>query len=248
MTGKIGGRGMPIEIMSWNTALTESSTSCLEVFRYIKAFLDRPNTIAVLQQLPLKDPKNGWKQHPINRMFGEYFPAPAYKIFQNSRYNRGYIFMQTVVVTRLQTVQAADVSCYPNGVATNREAAVKVVCGPQGASREFVILGIHARNGDENKAYLNALHGKADIILGDFNAGDYPESENRETFKKILGEHVCICSLPTKRVFKDGKTTRKTCIDHIFVRDRYVAGCSDFAVHESVTCSDHFPISVKIDL
>ena len=47
--------------MTWNTALTEGS-NVDDVLNYIKDFLKEDNTIAVLQQIPYKDPKKRWAE------------------------------------------------------------------------------------------------------------------------------------------------------------------------------------------
>ena len=41
--------------MTWNTALTEGSDATA-VINYVKDFLDKDNTIAVLQQIPYRIP------------------------------------------------------------------------------------------------------------------------------------------------------------------------------------------------
>jgi endonuclease/exonuclease/phosphatase family metal-dependent hydrolase len=234
-----------LEVMSWNTALTENYANVAEVFKYIKNFLDKPNTIAVLQQVPLKDMTNGGGYHIIHQKLMSFFQEDVYTIFHNYGYNNGRIYMETVVITKLINVKMAGAKYYPDYNLTNREFAIKVE-GDEG--QELSILGIHAKNGEKNAAYLRSLNGNPDIIVGDFNAGDYPESENQEIFRSILQDHVCICNLPTKRVlYNNGKLKRKSCIDHIFVRRKYVTKCSDVKVHENITYSDHYPITFKID-
>ena len=42
------------QILNWNTGLTEDTTNLLDILQFIKTFLDRENTIAVLQQIPFK--------------------------------------------------------------------------------------------------------------------------------------------------------------------------------------------------
>ncbi|MEY8391877.1 hypothetical protein AALA98_10965 [Lachnospiraceae bacterium 45-W7] len=116
---------------------------------------------------------------------------------------------------------------------------------------DFVILGLHAsaKNGEDNRNYLQSIKGNADIIVGDFNAGDYLESENRDIFNSILENHVCICNSPTKRVLsKGGKLIRKTCIDHVFIRQCCVTKCSELKIHENILYSDHYPITFKFDI
>lgn len=235
-----------IEIMSWNTALTEDNTNSEVIIKYIKESLNKPNSIAVLQQVPLKDPDMGWGLHQTYQDFLTNFPSTDYLIFQNDGYNKGFIYMETVVITKMNNVNPADARYYPNGVITNREYAIKVNADK---NKELTILGIHAKNGDKNADYLKSINGYPDIILGDFNAGDYLESENHKIFKTILKDHVCICNLPTKRIFDKNKNLiRKSCIDHVFVKREYITRCSSLIVHENVEYSDHYPITFKIDI
>ena len=237
-----------IEIMTWNTALTEDDTNLAPIIKFIKEFLDKPNTIAVLQQIPLKDPNMNWCLHQIYREFLMNFPKTDYSIFpeaENASFNNGYIYMETIIVTKMDNIEPADDKYYPNSKITNRECAIKVNINK---IQDLVIMGIHAKNGNDNKCYLKSINDNPDIIVGDFNAGDYLESENYKIFKTILENHVCICNLPTKRVLHDGVLIRKSCIDHIFVKRPYVTKCSEMIIHENVMYSDHYPITFKIDI
>ena len=93
------------------------------------------------------------------------------------------------------------------------------------------------------------INGNADIIVGDFNAGDYPQYTYWRNFREILPTHVCICNLPTKRVENsNGELIRETCIDHIFVRRELVTKCENLKVHENIKLSDHYPITFNIKL
>lgn len=235
-----------IEIMDWNTALTENNTNYIESFKYIKEFLDRPNSIAILQQIPLKDPDNKWNLHEIYQTFLREFPIEEYFVFQNDSHNDGYIIMETVVITKMKNVKPADAKFYPTDTRLNRACAIKIIKG----TNDFVILGLHAsaKNRKDNRTYLQSIKGDADVIVGDFNVGDYLESENRDVFINMLKKHVCICNLPTKRVLSNGKLVRKTCIDHVFIKRCYVTKCSEFKIHESILYSDHYPITFKMEV
>lgn len=230
------------EILCWNTALTEGVSNVGDIINYIKGFLNKENTIAVLQQIPFKDPNNNWEHHDIYNRFFECFPVKEYKIEKNTSYNNGSIVMMTVIITKLQNVSSAHIDVYPNGLATNRESAIQVFDNDN--KNKFTILGLHAQKGKDNVTYLKNINGNADIILGDFNAGDYQECENWKIFRNIISSHVCICNIPTKRVLsKTGDLIRKTCIDHVFVRRELVTRCSNVVVHEDIGYSDHYPIT-----
>ena len=230
-----------LNIMTWNTGMTEWSNLSdtknvyTQIVDFLKHFLENENPVVVLQQIPFKQKLDGkWIKHPLFIQFCKDFSN--YKLYYNDKFNNGYIIMMTVIITLdNNTTTSCNNTIYPNSIATNREYAI--ICNG------FSILGIHAANADKNKPYLESLNGAADIILGDFNSGNYISSENRTTFNNLLKEHICICNTPTRI---DPYTLRKTCIDHIFVRDCLITKCSNLIVHENIQLSDHFPITFKI--
>ncbi len=230
-------------IMTWNTALTEGSNS-QDVIKYIKSFVDENNTLAVLQQVPYKDANNSFEIHQVYSDFMKAFADSKYKVFQNNTYNKGKIVMMTVIVTKMPNVAK---SAMQSSQITNRESAVTISLGN---NNHIDVYGIHARNGKDNRPYLKLLDNtvNADIILGDFNAGDYDECHNKMTFCSILQDYVCICNMPTKEIWKNHEFVRKSCIDHIFVRRNLVTKCSNLIVNEDNRLSDHYPITVDIDL
>lgn len=239
---------MKIEIMSWNTALTERIQGCENVISYIKKFLEKKNSIAVLQQIPYKDKKEqDWVFNSTYISMRDTFSeVNGYNFLFNENYNDGYIHMMTVVITKIEQIKEVNELFYPNNKITSREKAVAI---QSNGKERLIILGIHAKNGYQNNEYLKAINGNADIVLGDFNAGNYSESENILTFNSILKDHVCICNMPTKEIRdKDGRLKRKSCIDHIFVKRKLVSQCSDLIIHENICYSDHYPISFKIEI
>ena len=229
---------MKIKIMTWNTALTEGSNA-KAVLNHIKTFLDEANTIAVLQQIPYKDPHKGWVESDSYGAFVEAFPETDYKVFNKW----GDAIMYTVIVTRKDKEnEVANVEEAVGIKTSNREVAVCV-------NNSIVIYGLHARSREDNKSYLQSLNSvQADILLGDFNAGDYAECENKLTFRDILKNHVCICNKPTKEVRNGNSVIRRTCIDHIFVKRELITRCSEPCVREDIKYSDHYPIIFSIEI
>lgn len=231
-----------INVMTWNTGITEMKNESCKfkldgVLNYIKQFLEKNNSIVFLQQIPYKTKvNNSWIiDSKYEKIINEL--KDKYQIICNSEFNDGYIKMMTVAISAKGCMEEISNDFYPLNAPTSREIAVKF--------KDICFLGIHARNGIKNKEYLLSLHGKADIILGDFNAGNYLESENRLTFNNILREHICVCNMPTKIVYK---TRRKTCIDHVFIRDCYITKCNNLIVHDEIEFSDHYPITFEICL
>lgn len=231
---------MKLNIMTWNTGITESlndEEKCNKILNYIECFLQKENTIVFLQQMVFKDPHNNWEKHRVFNIFCEKF-SEEYSI---EYYPNSKLMMTVAIARKNNNIKSLGDDFYPISSPMNRAIAVEF----NGIS----FLGIHAGNGSDNKEYLNSLHGKADIILGDFNAGNYLESENRDTFNNILKEHICICNMPTKEIRDRQKSLkRKSCIDHIFVRECIVTLCSNLVVNENVKLSDHYPITFEIDL
>ncbi|MDL2324442.1 hypothetical protein LJC61_04755 [Ruminococcaceae bacterium OttesenSCG-928-A16] len=226
---------MKLHIMTWNCALYNQpeSEKSDEIFGFIKNQLNIENSIVILQEIPYKEWGN-WKISKIYQALLNNFPENAYSIKFNIHNN--YQIMMTVAITKgANQLNCLNESFYPIGTPRNREIAVEY----HGIS----FLGIHAENGKDNERYLNAIPGKADIILGDFNAGNYLDSENRNIFNQILNEHICICNMPTK-VTK----TRRTCIDHVFIKEDMITNCSNLIVHEEMKLSDHFPITFEYEI
>ena|GEM_PF-6097350 len=214
-----------------------NSVRYTQIVERIKGYLTKENSIAFLQEIPCKKVNDGkWTIHPLFKKLQRDFKKDNYTILCNDTSNNGYLLMMTIVIAVKDSVtQATNKAIYPNNIPTNRECAVMF--------HGLNILGIHAKNGKDNDPYLKSLNDQADILLGDFSAGNYTESKNRFTFNNILKEHVCICNTPTR---VDPKSKRRTCIDHIFVRNNLVSRCANMRVHENITLSDHFPLTFEM--
>ena len=229
-----------INIMTWNTSLYSEKTAqpfskkCDIIFSVVKEQLRRENAVVFLQEIPYYSNET-WEQHSLFSALSKEFSAENYDVLFNIS-NRKQIMMTIAIATKGSAILAND-DVYPNGKPTNRECAV--------IFKGLNILGIHARNAEDNEKYLKSINGRADIILGDFNAGNYLESENRILFNQILKNHICICNIPTR---VDPFSERRTCIDHIFVREHLITRCSNLIVHENIKYSDHFPITFELEL
>lgn len=234
--------------MTWNTQLYEYGNiidknkpkkpidfiKCDEILKIVKEYLDKKeNAIAVLQEIPYTS-NITWKKHSIYEKILKTFKDDKYEIKFCKQTDKQ--ILMTVAISLKDKIKPLDDSYFPaNNKPKNRAVAIDF----NGIS----ILGIHAENRNKNKPYLNSISGKADIILGDFNAGNYVESENRDTFNQMLKEHICVCNMPTKLT----QSGRRTCIDHVFVRDNLVTRCSNLIVHEETKLSDHFPITFEYE-
>lgn len=254
-------------ILCWNTGLyvLKDDKTKENIFNYIKGFFDdNDNPIAILQEIPFKvyDKYNHmWKENPVYNEFTETFMG--YEIKKNEDWHDGKIVMMTVAVTKnihiirddkILGVPSTEI-LYPKADAFPRNRVITLKIGEKDEEDnsklkyKFSILGLHATGGYENILHLKSIYGVADIVLGDFNAGNYEESDNKEVFRTLLSDtHVCIVNTPTREYWKDSKLVRKTCIDHVFVKRKYVSKISNLIVHEDINYSDHYPITFKITI
>jgi len=121
---------------------------------------------------------NNWNEHKTFEELKKRFA----QIYDIKYYNKS-AFMMTLAIAKKDTIKQLGKEFYSKETPRNREISVEF----NGIS----FLAIHAQNGDKNKEHLKALQGKADVILGDFNAGNYLKSENWNIFNNILKEHIC---------------------------------------------------------
>lgn len=222
-------------LMTWNTALYREDTPICnkykEVVRVVKGHLENSNAICFLQEVPYHSNKT-WQEHIIYTAIKKEFSAEKYEVFFNiSSKNQ---IMMTVAMAKKGILTKSDCVAFN----TNRTVTVKY------KDRDFEITGIHAQNGKMNKSYLESLDTcDSDIVLGDFNAGDYEESENRDLFNHILKNHVCICNDITRWV-----GSRPTAIDHVFVNTSKIRKYAACVVHGGIRYSDHYPITFNVEL
>lgn len=251
-------------ILCWNTALSEKNYEKNKdgIFNYINAFLeDNDNSIIILQQIPYKDSKNRWNISAIYNDFEKRFNK--YQVMKNTDWYE-YIVMVTVAITKNIPIIQDDSKnrdkeapttemLYPKADAFPRNRVIALNIGDKSLEDnnkleyKFSMLGLHATGGYENILHLKSIYGVADIILGDFNAGNYEECDNKEVFRTLLSDtHVCIVNTPTREYWKNNKLVRKTSIDHVFIKRKYVTKISNLIVHEDINFSDHYPITFKI--
>ena len=104
-------------ILNWNTGLTENQSNLLEILQFVKKFVDEENTIAVLQQIPykIKDADGRWVYSNSYNEFVEIFSEEKYEIISNNTFNNGFIFMQTVIVTKVKIQRPKDNIMYLYG-------------------------------------------------------------------------------------------------------------------------------------
>lgn len=227
-------------IMTWNTELYVEKTLMPICEKYksvvyvVKKYLENDNAICFLQEIPYCSNET-WKVHTLFEELKRDFPKNKYDIVYNITTKKQ--IMMTVAIAKVGIIEKSTSSSFND----NRTVTIKH------KNASIRITGIHAKNGKENSNYLKHLNAcSSDIILGDFNAGDYEESENRNIFNDILKGYTCICNEITRRSGQG----RSTPIDHVFVKTELLPECTICEVHEKIVCSDHYPITfaVKIKL
>lgn len=234
------------------------------LFEYIDNYLkDYANAIVVLQEVIFDRKSRTWQE--INKIVND----NSSEIFYHTNTNA---LSGTVIISKLTeksaTISSKGIYCPtksdPNAKNyRNKKVYVEIQYGAKNLS----ILGMHLTEKDkDNDGFIEQLLSldhltfdimkpndiiKPDIILGDFNAGDYLECKSRDTYNSILKEdYVCICNIPTRIIAQKYGTRggEKTCIDHIFVNIEKITNCSSLIVHEEISFSDHYPITFKIEL
>lgn len=241
---------MVINLMSWNTALYEfnntsfnkksglDNESFSKVYERITEHLNKENAVAVLQEIPFKSNAN-WKEHPIFTKVKEGFPADQYDFLYNlSTKNQ---IMMTVVVAKRGIIKNN-----PNGINTNRFVSFNI--------KDISLVGIHSKNAHQlREALQNIKDNRPDIIIGDFNAGNYYLNDkdkddeiavNRNNYLLLTEGYIDLCQ---------GKVTTKynTYIDHILIKSNHEflskCKCMNVNVDNNVKLSDHFPIYCTIE-
>lgn len=224
--------------MTWNTGLYTEKTRIpickryTEIISIVKEYLSKCDSLCFLQEIPYFSNET-WKEHTLFLELKKDFPEKDYDMKYNLTSKKQ--IMMTVAIARKGVIKEIKNSSFN----TNRTLTIKYA--------DIKITGVHADNGANNRKYLENLDRcDSEVILGDFNAGNYDGCENRATFNRILKEYIGICNTATR---VDPNNKRRTCIDHIFVKNKFVTSCANMIVHENTEfakLSDHFPLTVEI--
>ena len=166
-----------INFMTWNTQLYEMGNLLNnkhavkeidgqmydDVISKVKEFLKSENAIAILQEIPFKRNTRGFKEHELFGKFLESFPEDKYVMLYNISSN--YQIKMTVV---LANKTGPEELIYRKNDGLNNNICVSFGI----KDLNLYIIGVHAHNAEELLGWLQK-YGFPDIMLGDFNAGDY---------------------------------------------------------------------------
>lgn len=239
---------MTVNLMSWNTGLGNlTKETCGGIFEYVNDFLKKENAIAILQEMPYMVKKN--ELHPFYNDFIKDFPETIYnKTYAIEKSARSI----TVVLSNNQNlIRRTDAQVQEYG---NKYVSFQIL----GTSQEMNVLAVHSPNGAENVLcqldYLKKSGMEYQLVVGDFNAGDYEKDDNdfkknREKYCKLLNDYNYKDLFDEKPTTKKPTTIYNTFIDHILVKNSFSQTHKVGGPRVEEKLSDHhYPITVELEL
>ena len=246
--------------MTWNTELYRYGVKDLdgkiskriedapidEVINVINEFLTRnQNPIVVLQEIPFrrKSEKSGWIYNAHFQKLKSFIEGKDFELFCLNDEKKYHIKMTVVIAKSGFLSEMGDMK--------RNNIFVPVVIKEKNVS----ILGVHSHNAFELNEWIKNKKGyNPNIIIGDFNAGNYVKSNNDE---KIMINRANFQMLSTGYVDAcQGQYTTKyeepTQIDHILIENSFEFNqrykLNEVNVDRTIICSDHYPIKCKITI
>lgn len=235
---------MKIKFLTWNTQLYEyrntkgkTIENGLKVYnqeieiikKHFFDLSDDEKAIAVLQEIPYRIKINRkWCLHPVFEEFENDFPDTDYDII----YHSGWHIKMTVVIAS-------------KGIVSECKGKTNLYIPFMINSLQLNVLALHAHNAFETRKWL-AEHEdyKPNIMLGDFNAGNYRKSNkdneiavNRQNYLLLTEGYIDLC----QGVYT---TKYQTQIDHILLEniDEFKYKFENVKVNYDVKISDHYPV------
>lgn len=253
-----------INFMTWNTQLYEMGNSLNEkhivkkidvltfknVINKVKEFLDsNDEAVAILQEMPFKCNIDEFNEHILFKNFLEFFPSDKYVML----YNVSYESQIKMTVVLAKKIGLEDLIYRKDNELNNN------MCVSFGIKDlDLSIIGVHPHNARELLKWLQ-VYGFPDIMLGDFNAGDYKKryedskfEVNRDNYRKLISGYTDICNgQMTRRIVFPNGFTYETPIDHILIKNggdftkKYK--CKNVNIEKiEDNMSDHYPIYFKL--
>lgn len=241
---------MTLNIMTWNTQLYEygnkvgntrkkiENSKFEPIMEFVDKHLEKENAIVVLQEIPYKSNVT-WKEHELFRCFREKYDANEYDvIFNISSISQ---IKMTVVLSKKGLIDKSS----------NKKHNCYVPFKIKGT--DISALAVHSHNAFECRDYIrNDVQNQYNMILGDFNAGNYIKKEkdeeiaiNRQNYLLLLEGYNDICQ-------GEYTTVYKTFIDHILLASDYdflmLHKCLNINVYRDVKLSDHYPIVFELSI
>lgn len=250
-----------IKLLTWNTQLYEYGNrenktieQGKEQYNKIKHDIENhlnieenQKSIAVLQEIPYKI-KNGckWEFNPIFTQFIKDFPTEKYDLLYlaDTVQKKYWHIKMIVVIATKDTIEAVKFKDESNIYTPFVIKDLK--------KGRVLALHAHANAPFETRQWLNEnSEFKPDIIIGDFNAGNYRKAEaekdaeiaaNRHNYQLLSDGYLDLCN---------GKCTTRynTQIDHILIKniaDKPIFRYENVYVDTDNNKSDHYPIYCDI--
>lgn len=251
---------MEINLMTWNTELYRYGARDLDgkickrfeeapidkVIRVIEEFLNQnQNPIVVLQEIPFKrkNEKYKWEYNAHFEKLKRFIERSNCELFCLNDDKKYHIKMTVIIAKRGFLSELDDME--------QNNIFVPVVIN----ENEVSILGVHSHNAFELNEWIKNKNGYTpNIIIGDFNAGNYVKSnndeeimKNRANFQILSTGYVDACQ---------GKYTTRynepTQIDHILIENSFNFNqryrLNEVNVDRTITYSDHYPIKCKMTI
>lgn len=238
---------MIFNIMTWNTQLYEygnrvggkvkaiTQTEFDSILRRIDEHLNKENSIAVLQEIPYVCNQT-WKKHDLFAKFEQHFKKDNYDILYNVLSENQ--LKMTVVISKkglIERNQSEEQNCY---------VSFKI------KHSDITALAVHSHNAFECHEYLKRdCRNKYNMILGDFNAGNYIKKHNDEEIAINRKNYLLLSEGYNDICQGEYTTSYKTFIDHVLLVSSYefisTHQYSNLNIDRSVRLSDHYPISFE---
>ncbi len=251
---------MKIKLMTWNTQLYEYGniiatnkpvrsidyTRCNEVLKVIKEHIDKKenakeNAIAVLQEIPLRSNITN-SEHIIFTLLCGAFPEKDYTVIYNVNETIRNQIKMTVVISKKNFIRKDE-----EGI--NRSNEDYCNCFVSFMVDNVKVLAVHQslkKGGFVNDKIISGY--TPDIILGDFNAGNYKKREESNEFKNNRQKYITLLNNGYTDICQGQNTTKYgTPIDHVLIKSniKYEA---NFKIDEKNNNSDHYPIYCEIEI
>lgn len=263
---------MQVNIMSWNTRLYEYGNQinvhksvmpidygrCIDSINIIREHMEKENAIVLLQEIPLRCNTTN-TEHIIWTILRDVFPTTQYSVLYNVNESAKNQIKTTVVIGKKNFVQRDT-----NGVNSSSENYCNCFVSFKIPSIKLAVLAVHQslNRGGYVSDKLNSNY-SPDMIIGDFNAGNYKKNKetdefikNRKNYNQLIDKgYEDLCNGEGTRYQKSNGYIYKTPIDHILIKNELIennAGQNisyrcECNIDENVTFSDHYPIYCTIN-
>ena len=242
---------MKIHFMTWNTRLYEYCNilsdrktgkkkvksidygKCIDIINIVREHMRKENAVAVLQEIPLRSNVTQ-SEHIVWTLLQGVFPQKDYTILYNIE-TVAQIKM-TVVIAKKGIIESDDERLNLNKRYKNCFVSFKV------KNTDLHVLAVHQKNKVYAFDRFNNGKPKPNIILGDFNAGNYSmqNQDDREKYINLLNlGYKDICNGQITTIYN-------TPIDHILIDDKNVKRAKDLKIVPNDNLSDHHRITFEL--